>query len=402
MDKNEIAGSNIAIWGTKVMGNAAFYYYKDRCNIVCYIDNNEQKWGKKLNGVEICPPDVLKKIKADVVLAMKYGIEAVRQQLYEEFNISTVVLFQVQEKLCMAGENPSTDEEIEDDSCIVSFSGGLGNQMFQYALLRSLEVQGKTVLADVEKYARLGVMEFQLTDVFKNINLNICTKEQKTKLIEKNTEDGNKRKKFVIYFETAAYEPDRKKKADLSLLDITGGVIVGKHQTYQFAERIREILLSDFSFHTICDKQLERLQNVISHENAISVHIRRGDYLLEQNKWSYGNICTLEYYECAMQYIRDRVSDCTFYFFSDDIEWVKKQYDVENAVYIEESMFDDYRDWYDMYLMSICRHNIIANSTFSWWGAWLNQNKEKIVIAPKKWIHTYDYEDIYPSQWVQI
>lgn len=65
-------------------------------------------------------------------------------------------------------------------------------------------------------------------------------------------------------------------------------------------------------------------------------------------------------------------------------------------------MFEKYQDWYDMYLMSICKHNIIANSTFSWWGAWLNQNENKIVAAPERWIHTFDYEDIYPSEWIKI
>ena len=100
--------------------------------------------------------------------------------------------------------------------------------------------------------------------------------------------------------------------------------------------------------------------------------------------------------------MREHIPDCCFCFFSDDIEWVKVNYAMSNDVCIEKDMFDSYEDWYDMYLMSICSHNIIANSTFSWWGAWLNQNEDKTVIAPQKWLNGCDYIDIYPPEWITM
>ena len=88
--------------------------------------------------------------------------------------------------------------------------------------------------------------------------------------------------------------------------------------------------------------------------------------------------------------------------FSDDIEWVKKNYGMQNVIYVEPKKFQKFNDWYDMYLMSMCKHNIIANSTFSWWGAWLNNHEKKIVIAPQKWFAQDALLDICPVDWVRL
>lgn len=402
MSGSNILCKDIVIWGTRVLGYTAFYYYKDKANIVCYIDNDEQKWGKTLNGIKICPPAVLKDKDATVVLAMRNGIESIKKQLYEDFHIKSYVLFQAGEERYSMEDGQCHDKEIPEDSCVVAFSGGLGNQMFQYALFKNLESQGRHVLADLEAYLNIGVMKFRLPEVFTNINLEICTKEQKKELLRKNEVKGKRAKKFVIYTEITSYGEGRRKQADLSLLNITGGIITGMHQSYKFPESVRDALLNDFQFHSECENKLQRIRNDLLNENAVSVHVRRGDYTVGNNVWVYGDICTVQYYDNAMQYINEKAGDCKFYFFSDDMEWVKSQFDIEDAVYIEDTLFDAYEDWYDMYLMSLCKHNIIANSTFSWWGAWLNQNKEKIVIAPKKWVNICDYEDIYPVEWVRM
>ena len=103
-----------------------------------------------------------------------------------------------------------------------------------------------------------------------------------------------------------------------------------------------------------------------------------------------------------MNYMRTHVDNPVFYVFSNNIEDAKHIVKGDCVRYVDPKDFVKYEDWIDMYLMAQCKYNIIANSTFSWWGAWLNQNNEKIVIAPPRWVNTFDYEDIYPSDWVVI
>ena len=91
-----------------------------------------------------------------------------------------------------------------------------------------------------------------------------------------------------------------------------------------------------------------------------------------------------------------------FVFFSNDVDWVKHNIKVEDAVYFERNMFAKYSDWYDMFLMSVCRHNIIPNSTFGWWSAWLNRNPDKIVVAPKRWRNRWEAQDWCPEEWVRF
>lgn len=388
--------TNIAIWGTGRIGSIAYYYYKDSCNILYYIDNDARKWGKVLNGIKICSPDILKNVDVMIVLAIKWGIEDVKKQIEIEYRIKKVTIFAITQEHYSIEKEP---KEVQKNMCIVNFIGGLGNQMFQYAFLKNLQYNGKKVLAYLD--SNVGTANFCLLNVFKNIHLEICTKEQKKVLIEKNVNEEEKTKKFMLYTEDNIYET-KEKRTDMSILDVTGGVFSGLFQTYKFAEQVKDELMDDFKFHQYYDSKLDRLYEIITSYQAVSIHIRRGDYLLGNNKWIYGDICTDAYYKNAIAYLKNRIGTCKFIFFSNDIKWVKKHYDIDGAIYIDKKMFDHYQDWYDMYLMSVCKHNIIANSTFSWWGAWLNKNKEKIVIAPKRWINFCDYRDIYPNCWIKI
>jgi hypothetical protein len=106
----------------------------------------------------------------------------------------------------------------------------------------------------------------------------------------------------------------------------------------------------------------------------------------------------LDYYQKSINLINSRVKDPKYYVFSDDMDWVKKNLIIKNAVYVEGN-----KGGVDLQLMSLCKHNIIANSTFSWWGAWLNNNPEKIVISPKKWFNDMNMKnDIIPEDWIKI
>lgn len=132
----------------------------------------------------------------------------------------------------------------------------------------------------------------------------------------------------------------------------------------------------------------------------MSVHIRRGDYLSASFANGFGNCCPLDYYQRAIAMISKTVDKPLFVFFSDDMEWVKENFAGEDCLFVSHNKGVD--SWQDMYLMSLCNHNIIANSTFSWWGAWLNHHEDKMVIAPKKWWSTIENDDVVPETWMRI
>ena len=114
----------------------------------------------------------------------------------------------------------------------------------------------------------------------------------------------------------------------------------------------------------------------------------------------FAGVCTPEYYEKAIAYIATKISSIQFYVFTDDPEWVNANFEIENAIYVQHNTGSD--SWQDMYLMSQCKHNIIANSSFSWWGAWLNSNPSKIVIAPTKWWRLFEKDDVVPDEWIRF
>ena len=137
----------------------------------------------------------------------------------------------------------------------------------------------------------------------------------------------------------------------------------------------------------------------IKESNAVSLHVRRGDYLLHD----VHNTDKLEYYTKAMTYLESKVDNPTYFMFSDDIEWVKQNFRSQHKMIFVD--FNDAKTNYeDIKLMSNCKHNIIANSSFSWWSAWLNTNPNKIVTAPQVWFNgdMYDYTDLVPKSWIRF
>ncbi len=140
-------------------------------------------------------------------------------------------------------------------------------------------------------------------------------------------------------------------------------------------------------------------EKIAASENSASIHIRRGDYVTDAKANAHHGTCGPEYYAEAFKVLRNKVGPCTFFVFSDDIDWVKENMNLENATYVSSP---EIRDYEELILMSLCSHNVIANSSFSWWGAWLNANPEKIVIAPHRWTAKSSNNDIIPSSWIKI
>lgn len=188
----------------------------------------------------------------------------------------------------------------------------------------------------------------------------------------------------------------------ICLNDALATIYIGYWQSESFFETVKPLVRNTFCFNqdllNIMTKQLSRK---IRSECAIGVHIRRGDYIEPHNIEMFGHVCTYKYYMQALKVIIDKVvGDYYIYFFTDDPKWVKANNPYKNSLVVDWNRGDEF--WQDMYLMSQCRHNVIANSTFSWWGAWLNPHEDKIVVAPYRCFNTLWAPNIHPSEWKTI
>lgn len=176
---------------------------------------------------------------------------------------------------------------------------------------------------------------------------------------------------------------------------------IGCFQSYKYFEEYRELILQEFNFSmkSLSEKTKE-LADVINRCESVCIHVRRGDYLNGYYYELLGKVCNKDYYKRAVEIIKENVNNPCFFVFSDDLDYVKANLKMENAVSVSFNRYND--SWQDMYLMSICKHNIIANSTFSWWGAWLNKNPNKIVVAPNRWFADKTDDEIIPTGWLRI
>ncbi len=277
----------------------------------------------------------------------------------------------------------------------VAICGGLGNQMFQYAYLTYLkdffcedirifipnknwEHSGGFELHRVfgiehtpgisEKFYGMG---FPFTKIFSLLH---PTYFGKNFIVSNNDlHPSSKYKYFYGTWQSEKYiiNPDKIKNI----------FKFNPKETSLETQKIAEIL---------------KVKNIIS----VSVHIRRGDYLSTSFVEGFGKCCNIDYYNRAIKLFASKINNLRFVFFSDDMEWVKKNFTLRNAIYVDHNKGID--SWQDMYLMSLCDHNIIANSTFSWWGAFLNTNPSKMIIAPKRWWNTIENDDVIPEKWIRL
>lgn len=289
----------------------------------------------------------------------------------------------------------------------VAIYGGLGNQMFQYALCVALNRRGiKTRISFSNYLYRFHHHGFNLSNAFTidlqfplnllNSFLNHGTFLYKNRyigfflkrLLHRNQDKSNK------YIEKKEFEfdPDVFKQRDC--------IFFGIWQVESYFSDIKEVILKEFEFRVPSDKKNNEIINMITHSNSVSIHIRRGDYLNDRWRNILGVIQSTIYYENAADYLKERLANLRFFVFSDDIAWAKENLKLLNCVYVDHNKGK--RSFVDMYLMSLCKHNIIANSTFSWWAAWLNRNTARMVIMPEKWIIGEKCGGIFPHEWIKI
>lgn len=285
---------------------------------------------------------------------------------------------------------------------IVKVMAGLGNQMFQYALYKNFIVQNKEAKLDISFFDYFNAHNgYELDRIF-NISPIYATIEESNILGDTRLDVVSRilRKlgvtKKTHYTQDIVYGFGFEEK----LLDIKENVYLqGYWQSEKYFYNAKDILRSEFSFKKKLDQKNQEISDLIKNTNSISLHVRRGDYVSSNN---LGNVCSLKYYRNAMEYIKSEVDNPFFFVFSDDIDWCKANLNRDNIFYVNINFGQD--SYKDMQLMSLCQHNIIANSSFSWWGAWLNINTNKIVVAPNKWFNNDKtvVKDIIPDDWIKI
>lgn len=288
---------------------------------------------------------------------------------------------------------------------VVKIYEGLGNQIFQYAFAKSLQLKtGQRVILDYtnqfDNLARKNRTKRKfLLNQFQT-SLPLCSKSELVTwnfLKQENSVDAAR-------YQLARYRIGRKKYYAESIDDVTNykeelqylrgeWYIKGWFQNEKYFSDIREILLEEFSLNNELNIS-SFLNEVLVNNNTVAVHFRRGDY-------KNGHFLSLNYYKKSVEYIEKKVVNPIYLVFSDDIKWVKEHLKIEGRViFLNEE--GQYCDFEELVLMSKCKHCIIANSTFSWWGAWLNRNENKIVVAPKPEAWFTNQKNILLPDWKTI
>lgn len=286
---------------------------------------------------------------------------------------------------------------------IANILGGLGNQMFQFAAARALALdRGTDLRLDTSGFADYRLHQgFQLGEAFAG-DFHVATGSdirailgwQRTRIAQRilaRPAMARLRKDSLViephfqYWEGIHGAPAR-------------CYLKGYWQSERYFLRHARRLRADFSFRSPLSERNAVLADRIRQCDAVSLHVRRGDYVLNHVTAATHGLCSLDYYQAAVRHIVQHIGNPVFFVFSDDMPWVKQHLVLPGPV---EHVDHNQRAYDDMHLMSLCKHHVIANSSFSWWGAWLNPGPDKIVVAPRQWFAVERAtEDLLPATWV--
>lgn len=284
---------------------------------------------------------------------------------------------------------------------VVRIWEGLGNQLFQYAFARSLVYRGKKVCLDTGNNSTSALhikRPYSLNKL--DITIKQISDKEKEKIQYSLNENFQENQIFRHYslWRYKVLKMNSPFVYDCKLYKLMNNCYVeGWFQNYNYFENIRHILLRE-----IKPKQKirisKKLRTIIESDNVVAVHIRRTDYI------KCHNTLPMEYYQRAILYFMQKINNPLFLFFSDDIEWVRNYFGKKDT-YMYICDFGRFEDFEEMFIMSRCKNMIIANSTFSWWAAWLNQKEEKKVVVPKLWsrgMSKEEYDNLIPREWIRM
>ena len=276
---------------------------------------------------------------------------------------------------------------------LIKMIGGLGNQMFIYAFYLQMRKRfpGTRIdLSDMRHYhAHNG---YELDRVFGISDREFCIAKPLKKVLE------------FLFFKVILERKQNLETMEAFTKSYAYPFLYfkGFYQSERFFKdvegEVRQAFAFDFNKANAESQTLAR--QIQENPHAVSLHVRRGDYMEPKFYKRYGTVCSQAYFQRAVEMMLAQVPQAHFYIFSDDVEWVQQNLRLPRATVVSCNRGAD--SWQDMMLMSLCRHNIICNSTFSWWGAWLNANPEKRVIAPSRWLADVDMPYIIPETWIKV
>lgn len=299
----------------------------------------------------------------------------------------------------------------------VNINAGLANQMFHYAFGRGLIAKGLDVVFDQKNFKPRKQWSFEaikLQDAFPNIEIKPMEGNHFRWVVTEYVTENEYVKKIarrmrkiysIIGYETYILEPSYGYVEGMETKATHNCIYRGFWQSEKYFIHCKEDVKRQFTFLPFDEKQNIETAAQMAKENSVAIHFRKGkDYL--QSEMMGKGLCTAEYYMTAINYIKRYVEDPVFYVFTDNPSWVKENLPTFDYTLVDWNEVSGKRSFRDMQLMSCAKHNIIGNSTYSWWAAWLNPNPHKIVVAPAKFFNAVDEfhsrQDILCDDWIKM
>jgi glycosyl transferase family 11 len=288
---------------------------------------------------------------------------------------------------------------------VVKLMGGLGNQMFQYACGRRLAAARSAELKlDISDLGGGSGRAYALCHL--DVSADIASEADigrfktagpiwkalyRARIARRRYRERNVIRERFFHF-------------DEQILSLTDNVYLeGYWQSERYFADVEAVIRREFTCKEPADAENARLAEQIRSTNSVSLHVRRGDYVSDPKTSRVHGVCTMDYYGRAVRRIADAAGRLHLYVFSDDPVWVRSNLRLDHeTTYLDRNPAD--RGHEDLRLMSLCRHHVIANSSFSWWGAWLARDTAKMVVAPSKWFNDYsaDTRDLLPRPWIRL
>jgi Glycosyl transferase family 11 len=285
---------------------------------------------------------------------------------------------------------------------LLRLSGGLGNQLFQYAAGRQLaDLHQSELVLDTHWYTHIPKLDTPRTYELGHYPV----RARETTVLESywcRLHGGriSRRLPFLPrrwkHFSEKGFSFD---SAFLRLPDET--YLDGYWQSYRYFEGVASLIRTELTPSLVMGANDRAIANLMNSTQSISIHVRRGDYVNNAASAQHG-VCGLDYYHRAVNHLLDRVQPAHFFVFSDDPMWTR-----ENLLLPADTTYVEHNDastaFQDLRLMSLCKHHIVANSSFSWWGAWLNSDPGKVVVCPKQWFADgRDTSSLPPPDWARL